>query len=107
MNSIDEYAEFTDIPWTPVADSDKELAICAIGLSEEAGEVAGIIKKYLHYDRPIDLTKIEKELGDVAFYWARLCKLMGLFPSNVLTTNEDKLYARMERGTIKGEGSDR
>lgn len=105
------YADFTDSVWKepPAATTafEQELAICALGLSGEAGEVVEKIKKLLHYGRRIEQDEMEKELGDVFYYWIRLVKLCGLEPYDVIEANQDKLVDRQFRGVLHGEGSNR
>ena len=50
---------------------------------------------------------IQKELGDVAWYWARLHRELGLDPDLTFQNNLDKLTGRKARGTLQGSGDDR
>ena len=77
-----------------------------LGLVGEAGEVAEKIKKYIR-DGNKDLDAIQKELGDVIFYWTALHGALGLDPERTITKNVGKLSSRKERGTIQGSGDDR
>lgn len=108
--NINDYADFTDTVWKEPAKNNNlrtELAILSLGLVGEAGEVVEKIKKLLHYDKNVDLDDMKKELGDVAFYFVRLCRRVGFEPSEVLQANIDKLSNRKDRGVIWGEGSNR
>lgn len=109
MKDIDKYSDFTNTVWRDPSDNslNNELAILALGLVGESGEVAEKIKKLLHYGREINLNDMQKELGDVVYYWARICRKCGFDPSEVLQANIDKLGARVVAGTLWGEGSDR
>ena len=83
----------------------------ALGLVNEAGEVAGKIKK-LHRDFDGKITdeyrkELAKEMGDVLWYFAALCRKFDLDISEVAQMNIDKLYSRMERDQIKGNGDNR
>ena len=82
------------------------LAENALGLVGEAGEVAEKIKKFFR-DNTLDEAAIQKELGDVIFYWFALHGALGLDPQETLDKNVDKLSARKERGTIRGSGDNR
>lgn len=88
-----------------------KLLYLALKLCGEAGEVAEHIAKVYRDDRgtvTLDRwAKLEKELGDVLWYWSELCRQLKLDPDRVAQTNLDKLASRMERGTIHGDGSDR
>lgn len=108
---LNKYYEFTDTVWrepaTHVTPLKHDLAICALGLAGEAGEVIEKIKKLIHYNRDVDLDDMEKELGDVIFYWVRLVKLCGLDPNAVIEANVDKLMDRQDRNALWGAGSNR
>lgn len=108
---IDSYTEFTDRVWQPPKHTEfvrdeLELAICALGVTGEAGEVADLLKKYFHYGI-FDEDKLVKELGDVYYYLARICKHFDIKVSHVLAANQNKLSDRKYRGVLHGEGSDR
>jgi NTP pyrophosphatase (non-canonical NTP hydrolase) len=78
----------------------------ACGLAEEAGEVLGKIKKQ-YRDGELDEKALKKELGDVVFYWARICRYYGFSPSSVLDANVEKIRGRKKRGTQHGNGDNR
>lgn len=70
------------------------LANWALGLAGEAGEVADLFKKVIFHKHDLDLDKVKKELGDVAWYLAVLSDEVGLSLSDVMETNLAKLKAR-------------
>ena len=83
----------------------------ALGLSNEAGEVLGKIKKIIR-DKNCKITDIErkgisKELGDVLWYISNLADSLGLNLNDIAQENLAKLFSRKERGMIKGEGDER
>jgi NTP pyrophosphatase (non-canonical NTP hydrolase) len=88
-----------------------------LGLSNEAGEVAGKVKKFLRGDEkyvdefgvptPEFYNAIDGELGDVLWYLAVLCDYLGLSLEEVAEHNISKLFSRAERGVIKGDGDER
>ncbi|HBO16468.1 MAG: hypothetical protein UR69_C0003G0080 [Candidatus Moranbacteria bacterium GW2011_GWE2_35_2-] len=82
-----------------------------LGLSGEAGEVAEKIKKVIRdKNGKIDQeTKemIKKELGDVLWYVAQLATELGLTMDDIAEHNIKKLYSRLERGKICGDGDNR
>lgn len=80
-----------------------ELYYLAMGLTSEAGEVAGKIKKLLR-DRVLDTGNLIYELGDVCWYVARLADALGYEFEDVLEINYNKLMKRKENGTIQGNG---
>lgn len=70
----------------------------AVGLAGEAGEVSDLIKKGIFHQQEIDLLKIKKELGDVMWYIAALCKCLNLTLEEVMQANIEKLVARFPNG---------
>jgi NTP pyrophosphatase (non-canonical NTP hydrolase) len=83
----------------------------ALGLVNEAGEVAGKIKKVFR-DKDGEISEetksaLKAELGDVLWYVAQVCTELSLSLDEVAEYNLEKLYSRLERGTIRGEGDDR
>ena len=82
-----------------------------LGLVNEAGEVAGKIKKvFRDKDGQINeqtQSALKAELGDVLWYLAQVCTELDLSLGEVAEYNIDKLYSRLERGTIRGDGDDR
>ncbi len=82
-----------------------------LGLVGEAGEVAEKIKKLIR-DRGgiIDdgfKESVQKELGDVLWYLSQLATELGLNLDEIAQKNIEKLYSRLERGVINGDGDDR
>lgn len=60
--------------------SDEALDNCCLGLVGEAGELNELIKKHRYHSVAWDDAKLVKELGDVMFYWAWACRLVGFMP---------------------------
>lgn len=82
-----------------------------LGLVNEAGEVAGKIKKIFR-DRGGNITDddreaLKHELGDVLWYLTQICTNLGLTLEEVAEANLDKLFSRLERGQIQGDGDHR
>ena len=82
-----------------------------LGLLNEAGELAGKVKKILR-DKggkigEADIKGLKGELGDVLWYFTQVCTELGLKIEDVAEANLDKLFDRLERGVIKGEGDER
>ena len=83
----------------------------ALGLAGEAGEVLENIKRIIRDDEG-NITeerraKIEKELGDVGWYWAQLATEFGLNLDDIAKNNLIKLQSRLKRNKIKGDGNNR
>jgi NTP pyrophosphatase (non-canonical NTP hydrolase) len=82
-----------------------------LGLANEAGEVAGKIKKVFR-DRGGEISEetreaLKAELGDVLWYIAQVATELNLSLDEIAEHNIAKLYDRLERGKIKGEGDNR
>jgi len=54
------------------------LSNAALGLAGESGEVIELVKKHLHHDHDLDPAKLARELGDVLWYVAEMCTVLGL-----------------------------
>ncbi|TAK96594.1 hypothetical protein EPO05_01470 [Patescibacteria group bacterium] len=82
-----------------------------LGLTGEAGEVAEKVKKIIRDKGGVvdDEAReaVKKELGDVLWYVAQLSTEFGLSLEDVAAGNIEKLYSRLERGTINGNGDNR
>ena len=83
----------------------------ALGLTSEAGEVAGAVRRIVRDDEG-HLTasrkqKLLDELGDVYWYLAVLSDKLGFTLEEVAVRNIEKLEDRLRRNKIKGEGDNR
>jgi NTP pyrophosphatase (non-canonical NTP hydrolase) len=83
----------------------------SLGLNGEAGEVAEVVKKALRDDHgvltPESRAKLEKEMGDVLWYLARLADVTGFSLEAVARHNLEKLADRAARKVLAGSGNDR
>lgn len=91
--------------------TDHPIVYPTLGLTNEAGEVAGKVKKIFR-DRDGVVTDDDRaaltlELGDVLWYLAELCTQLGVSLEDVATANLDKLRGRIARGTMAGDGDER
>ena len=82
-----------------------------LGLAGEAGEVAEKIKKILRDKNGIindaNRQEIGKELGDVLWYIAQIATELKLDLNDVAQNNLDKLFSRLERSKLQGNGDNR
>lgn len=91
--------------------TDHAIVYPTLGLANEAGEVAGKIKK-LFRDKAgritdADRASLKMELGDVLWYLAQICTELDLDLAEVASANLAKLRSRTERGAIGGDGDER
>jgi NTP pyrophosphatase (non-canonical NTP hydrolase) len=82
-----------------------------LGLANEAGEVAGKIKKIFRDKGGVigeaEREALKSELGDVLWYIAQVCTELDLSLDEVAQGNIAKLASRLERGAIGGDGDAR
>lgn len=78
-----------------------------LGLANEAGEVAGVMKKLLRDNTPEVKQIMKKELGDVFWYLAGTASEFGLSLEEVAEENIRKLHDRRDRGVLQGSGDNR
>lgn len=115
---LNEYQNLTqDTAIYPGANSGRDnyysmraVQYCALGLANEAGEVAGKIKKMIRdYDGVEGTLRKEtlKELGDTLWYLARLADELDCDLETVANQNIIKLKDRKERGVLGGSGDNR
>jgi len=82
-----------------------------LGLTNEAGEVAGKIKKIFRDKGGLigeaEREALKGELGDVLWYLAQVCTELDLSLDDVARHNLEKLFSRLERGKIGGDGDNR
>ncbi len=82
-----------------------------LGLTNEAGEVAGKIKKIFRDKDGIigeaEREALKGELGDVLWYLSQVCTELEISLDEVAEANIEKLYSRLERGKIGGDGDNR
>lgn len=69
-----------------------------LGFAGESGEVADLFKKHIHQGHPLSMKKLIEELGDVAWYIALGCEVMGVSMEEVLEANINKLRRRYPDG---------
>ena len=77
---------------------DPKLANIITGITSEGGEVADVMKTAMQYDEPMNLEKLQKELGDVLFYIRALCLYFGWSEDDLRQMNMRKLIKRCPDG---------
>lgn len=108
MKDVNKYGNFVQGMWAgPLKKRcDAGLAVMALGIGGEAGEVQEHIKKFIR-DGKLDKAALLKELGDVTYYAFRIGRHFGFKPSDILAANVAKLRSRKSRGTVRGSGDNR
>lgn len=92
---------------TAIYPKHKGVEYCALGLASEVGEVCDKLKKSIRDQHALDVDAVKKELGDVAYYLARLADELGLTFGEVLASNIEKLESRKSRDVLTGSGDNR
>lgn len=96
---------------TAIYNDDDAIIYTTLGLANEAGEVAGKLKKYIRGDELPEFIcwddLIAEELGDVLWYLAECCTAWGIDFDLLASNNAKKLASRAERGVLKGSGDKR
>jgi NTP pyrophosphatase (non-canonical NTP hydrolase) len=110
VTELDDYQRRSRSTWSLVH-VDHPIVYPTMGLTNEAGEVAGKVKKIFR-DRGGVITEADREalkheLGDVLWYLAQICTELDLTLSDVAEANLAKLADRALRGTIRGDGDQR
>ena len=90
----------------------KALEYLALGLTSEAGEVAGKVKKLIRDGEDMEGFELKKidiasEIGDVLWYCAMMAKEVGVPLNDIMKDNLKKLHGRKVRGTLHGSGDNR
>lgn len=104
------YQEAAARTGAPIA-TDHPIVYPTLGLVNEAGEVAGKVKKIFR-DREGVITDADRqaltlELGDVLWYLSELCTRLGIRLEDVADQNITKLSDRAARGVLHGDGDHR
>ena len=90
---------------------DHAIVYPTLGLTNEAGEVAGKVKKIFRDKGGViseaDRAALKSELGDVLWYLSQICTDLDLSLQEVAEDNLSKLARRQEAGTLHGDGDDR
>ena len=107
MSHLDDYQQASRSTWSLIH-TDHPIVYPTLGLANEAGEVAGKIKKIFRDKAGVigdsDRDALKQELGDVLWYLTQICTELDLTLEEVAAANIEKLASRKERGTIRGDG---
>jgi NTP pyrophosphatase (non-canonical NTP hydrolase) len=110
VTDLDDYQRQSRQTWSLIQ-TDHPIAYPTLGLANEAGEVAGKVKKIFRDHQgevtPEDREALKQELGDVLWYLSQICSELDLTLSEVASANLEKLFSRLERGQIRGDGDNR
>lgn len=124
---FNEYRDFTEE--TAVYPEQIGLFYTLLGLDGEVGELNEKVKKGIRDDLPetvveeyanenllLVLTEelqnnpqrdVAGELGDILWYWTRVCEELGYDPNEIAAENVAKLTDRKKRDVLHGSGDNR
>jgi NTP pyrophosphatase (non-canonical NTP hydrolase) len=109
-DSFNTYQRESRKTWN-IIKMDDPIVYPTLGLMNEAGELAGKIKKIFRDKDGIinedDRLALKHELGDVLWYLTQICTELDLTLDEVAETNIKKLFSRLERNKIRGDGDHR
>ena len=105
MITSNEYSEWVERKI--ITSPEDRLTENTLGLCEEAGEVAGKIKKRIRDQLKVSPEDILAELGDVLFYTTAIANYYEFNLTDIIKLNMLKLDGREARGTLKGSGDNR
>ena len=110
IENFDVYQQESRKTWNEIP-MNHSIVYPTMGMVNEAGEVAGKVKKIFR-DRGGEITEadreaLKQELGDVLWYLAQICTELNLSLQEVAEANLTKLFSRLERGQIGGDGDNR
>ncbi len=98
--NLNDYQQAAQRTAKPLPDTTlrEHMAVMALGLAGEAGEVADLIKKHIGHGHHLDIKKVRGEIGDCLWYAAALAAVCGLSLEEVAATNLLKLEIRYPSG---------
>lgn len=101
LNDVQQDIRYQILRDYPTRDQQSLAHMMVFGLTEEAGEVAGIFKRRVRqFEKDIPRAtdeELQKELGDVLWYLIGLCFACGFTLEEVYALNKKKLEERYGR----------
>jgi NTP pyrophosphatase (non-canonical NTP hydrolase) len=96
--TFDEYQQAALRTLNPSLDARDRLLDASAGLSEEAAEVLGLVRKRVFQSRDVDRDRLVEELGDVLWCLSVTADSLGIRMSEVAQRNQEKLAQRHPDG---------
>ena len=84
-----------------------DLSHSARGIATEAGEFNDAIKRWVDYDRKLDINNVIEEAGDLLFYLTNALTKLGIPIEVVIDRNVTKLDKRYKSGYTDAEAEAR
>jgi NTP pyrophosphatase (non-canonical NTP hydrolase) len=110
VTTLNEYQMESRQTWNLIH-TDHAITYPTLGLVNEAGELAGKVKKIFRDKGGMieeeDRDALKHELGDVLWYLAQIATELNVSLEEVASANLTKLASRQARGVIRGDGDNR
>lgn len=92
--NIKTYGELARRTVAKLDTKEKDNIHMLFGIITECGEMIDIYKRELAYNKPIDITNVKEEIGDIMFYVINFCNINNLDIDEILEKNIAKLESR-------------
>ena len=96
--TVNEYQKLAMVSLNPDLSRQDMLLNAVMGLCGESGEAIDIVKKQLFQGHDLDKSKLQKELGDIAWYLAEAATALDVPLEEIFQGNIDKLRKRYPEG---------
>jgi NTP pyrophosphatase (non-canonical NTP hydrolase) len=97
IKNLKDYQKFCKTIAKKFNDPEKEIMTWGLGISGEAGDVAGCIKKTYSHGND-QKSGIRENIGDTLWYAAAICNFFGWDLAEILDENVSKLGKRYPKG---------
>jgi NTP pyrophosphatase (non-canonical NTP hydrolase) len=96
--TMEEYEQLAARTLNPSLTREQRLLDAAAGLTEESGEVLGIVRKHVFMGHPLDVARATIELGDALWCLTTVAGTLGVSLEEVAAANIAKLRKRYPDG---------
>ena len=105
--TMEEYEQLAARTVNPTLERDQRLLDAVAGLTEEAGEVLGLVRKHLFMGHELDVARVTIELGDALWCLTTAAATLGIPLERVAAANIAKLRKRYPDGYSNDRSADR
>jgi NTP pyrophosphatase (non-canonical NTP hydrolase) len=96
--TLDDYQSAAARTTNPKLSEAERLMDAAAGLSEEAGEILGLVRKHVYQAHALNSDRLQTELGDALWCLAMTAQSAGISLEQVAAANVSKLRTRYPQG---------
>ena len=105
--TMEEYEQLAARTLNPSLTREQRLIDAAAGLSEESGEVLGIVRKHVFMGHPLDVARATTELGDALWCLTTIAGTLGVSLEELAAGNIAKLRRRYPDGYTSERSANR